>query len=89
MVYCDYLDLWCVFNYEFTGDLILSFIIIEALIIYFCAKGQVPFKTTLILCLIGAFIFVGITFNLTIWVFSVLLLGGISYYLLQKRIRQG
>lgn len=85
---CDYLDLWCIYNYTIVGDIWLSIIIALGLITYFCLKNAVPFQVVILLDLLCLMVAVSITQLGIIWTFVVLAIGAIAYYLIQKSMRR-
>jgi hypothetical protein len=86
----NWLDVWNIFEFEIVGSFWLAMFLGIVIIIYFCMKYSANIQTTILIIL---------TFTLgisaikapepTLWVFSVYIIGLISYYLISKTIKRG
>lgn len=87
----NWLDIWNIFEFEIIGEYWLMVFIGAILLAYVCAKYDCPFQITIILMTFYGLILSSLKYgsDLLIYSFAVLVIGGISYYLLTKVFKRG
>jgi len=85
----NYLDIWNILVYELIGDPTLVFFIGLLVIAFFAVKLQAPMQITILMCLAWMLVFASNIGDRAIWALAVLVVGGLSYYLISKMWKRG
>lgn len=87
----NWLDLWSIWEFELVGGQFLAIFLSIMIIVWVCNKAQLSSDITLSILLFFGLIITGIKGSATmlIYAFTVLVIGGISYYLYSKMFKAG